>query len=436
MAGNYGDGVWEAGTYGDSLAPTPGGDTQQWGSGRWGQAKWAQIVWPPGAVWKDAWRWWYQYAAGAVLLDLTDKVVEARWSTDSHTLGDGTFRGDLQPGRLELKLYDGDHALAGQSKLGQIWATFVPTGATWCWFVSEYATPLAATGDPALTDLVVTADTWPDRLTVSSYQSGRPAERVDARVQAIVDRLNTDTGLFLPAVAGSIEADAHTVPAVVATTEASTVFPAFLQQLRDAASNGLLWLEAVPGGAGQAGSLLVHYMLVETVLARSLYNDQVVAGSVWSQGLDGLITEVAWHGTDATGATFDYATFAGSWGAYGLHKSGPWRVWGDVTAAGAQRAACDAIANETLKQRGNPNLTYVDQLEMVSGDRRHPDGTPANAWDATRMVWPPHGVIQWYRVDGQPQESYRVVRSDHVLTARTWIVNHVLEPFVQPAHIP
>jgi len=80
--------------------------------------------------------------------------------------------------------------------------------------------------------------------------------------------------------------------------------------------------------------------------------------------------------------------------------------------------------------RGDPSVTYVDSISMISGDRT------TIAWNPTKMVWPPHGVIQWYRVSGQPQESYRVVKSDHVLNARSWTVAHTLEPFVQPTHIP
>jgi len=402
----------------------------KWGPGIWGTDTWQGRQWPPGAVWHDDWRWWTQHGA-TYDRDITANVIEARWGTDSHTLGDGTFRGDLQPGRLNVKLYDATQDLAHIDKLATIWATFNPTGDTWCWFVDQVTQQLAVPNDPLRNQLVLTADTWPDRLTASSYNAGRPAEAVDARVNAIVTRLNTDSGLALPAVAGAVEADPHIVPAVVSTpSEGTTVFAGFLQQLRDAASNGLLWLEAVPGaGAGDAGSLLVHYQLVETVWAHSLYNDQVVAGSVWTQGHDSLVTEMEWSGVNSAGAASDYLAYSGGWGQYGLHKVGPLRIWGDISAGGAARAATDAMANETFAQRGDPNLTYVDSLQMVSGDRQH------SAWAADQMVWPPHGVMQWYRVDNRPQESYRVQKTDHILTARQWWATHTLEPFVQPTHI-
>jgi hypothetical protein len=370
-------------------------------------------------------------------MDLTASIIEARWSTDSHTLGDGTFRGDLQPGRLTLRLWDPKQRLLGVSKLGTIWGTYNPTGATWCFFLDSITVQLAPPGAPVLNEMVVTADAWPDRLTVSSYQSGRPAETVAARVNAIVARLGSDTGLVLPAVTGTVEADTHTVPAVVSVAGQSTsVFPSFLQQLRDAASNGLLWLEAVPGaGAGLPGSLIVHYMLVETVAARPLTNDQVVAASIWEQSLAQLLTEVTWAGVNASGVATRYDTVAGGWGAYGLHQV-TLRVWGDVTAGGAQRAATDTMAAEILKVRGAPDAVYVDTIDMVSGDRTHPNGSPGPAWDATLMVWPPHGVAQWFRVTTSPQESYRVASSAHVLNSRGWTVTHTLEKFVQPTHIP
>jgi len=412
-----------------------------WGDANpdWGVNTWGTRKYPPGASWAADWRWWYQYATSSTPdQDITTKVVEARWTTDAYTPGDGTFRGDCQPGRLQLRLYDPTESFYSWSKLGTVWATYVPTGDTWCWFIEEVTGRLAPAGDPNRWDVVVTADTWASRLTASSYQSGRPAETVTARINAIVSRLATDTGLVLPAVSGSVASDTHTVPAVVQVSgESSTVFPGFLAQLRDAASNGVMWLQAVAGPArGYPGALVIHYDLVETAVAVGLYNDQVVGASIWNQTIDNLVTEVAWHGVNNAGVASDYAVYAGSWGVYGIQKLGPLRLYADISQGGAARAASDAMANAVLGDRGDPNRPLVDTMDMRNGDRTHVNGTPSTAWDPTTMTWDPRHVIQWYRVSGQPQESYWVVQTSHRLVAGTWEASHTLMPFSQPSHIP
>ena len=100
----------------DLLAPAADPRAPETAPGYWdrytywsdGVTQWGAKTWPAGAGWHDAWRWWYQYDDQTQpAWDLTELVVEARWTTDSHTLGDGTLhRGDLQPGRLELQLHD------------------------------------------------------------------------------------------------------------------------------------------------------------------------------------------------------------------------------------------------------------------------------------------------------------------------------------------
>ena len=430
----FGAGTYGSGTFGAPVPPPVEGAPLKWGEGRWNHNVWSTRKWPPGAVWKEDWRWWYQYADSAkVEWELAGKVVEARWTTDAYALGDGTYRGDCQPGVLNLRLYDPEQLLLSLGRLGTIWATYVPTGATWCWFIRSITGLLAVPGDPTLNEIVVTADAWPARLTASSYNSGRPVESVSTRFAAIVDRLATDTGLLLPAISGSIAADTHPVPAVTNMTgEGSTVMPGFLQQLRDAGSNGLMYLEAVAGpGPGYAGRLVIHYDLWETVQARGLWNDQVLAASIWQQGLDNLITEVKWHGTRADGVTTDdWEQYSSSFGVFGVQAKGPLRVWGDVSQGGAQHAAVVATGQTILDNYGDSTREYAQAMQQVSGDREH------SAWDPTRFVWGPQWVIQWYRVDGQPQESYRVVKSEHILNARQWLVTHTLEFFTSPTPIP
>lgn len=406
----------------------------KWGVSKWGApTTWAGTYWPPGAGWRESWRWWYQYGTQASSgWDLTRMVVEADWTTDAYTMGDGTFRGDLQPGRLQVRIFDRTGMLTGLSKLGMIWATYVPTGATWCWFVDQISQRLTATGVRPDYNVVVSADTWPARLTASAYSAARPSETVNARLSSIVTRLNTDTGLALPAVAGTIAADAHVMPALVSETDGT--FKGWLQQIRDAAANGYAWLEAVPGAAnGIAGTLTLHYDLWDTRTARTLDPSQIVAETVWTQGLDHLVTETVFAGTSAAGVANTVTTLGGGWGVFGVQKMGPMRVWGDLAAGGAQRAAIDTTAQTILKDRGDSAETFVDTIQMVSG-RRVRGG--ANAWQPASMVWTPRDVAQWARIAGNPVETYRVAQSHHHLDARSWNVEHTLTKYSAPAAIP
>ena len=412
--------------------------TARWGAGRWGRDTWGRRSYPPGAVWRDQWRVWYQYGSTTYPeWDLTDLVVEARWSTDGHTMGDGTFRGDLQPGRLALKLIDPTQRATGLDQSGTIWLRFEPTEATWCFFIHDITSLLAPPGDPARWDVVVTADSWPDRLTTPSYNSLRPFETVTNRLNAIVTRLGSDTGLILPGVTGAVATDPHYVQALTQTTGTPSVFsPPFLDQVRQAAANGVAWLEArsVPT-PHTPGTLVLHYDLWGTVTARPLYEAQVDTDTPWTFGLDHVITQTVWTGTDNAGTQTTIDQVGSGYGTWGVLKMGPLRILGDVAFAGAQLAAVTATGNTILHDHGNPTQ-LVDQIVVTSGDRSHPDGTPSTPWDPAANVWTPTDVMQWHRFGASTLETYRVTQTEHRLTATVWESTHHLEMFSSPTALP
>ena len=170
-----------------SLSAFDGGhwDVNEWNAGP-----------PPEPGWGDDWAWWYQVGTAGII-PLNELVVEARWTTDSHTLGDGTFRGDLQPGTLTARLWDPQHQLDNLDKLGAVWAAYKPTAQVWCWFYDQFARGLYAPGDPAAADCVFTGTQWPVRLTSSQGSLAPAVQTAAARLAAIVANLNAVTVLNL-----------------------------------------------------------------------------------------------------------------------------------------------------------------------------------------------------------------------------------------------
>ena len=399
---------------------------------------WGQRTYPPGAGWSDDWQWWYQYADSAQAnWDITALVVEARWTTDQYTLGDGTFRGDLQPGRLELRVWDTKGLFRGLSKRGQIWACYTPTGAAWAWHIDEITQLLAPPGAPGYFDLVITGNTWPSQLSTISYGTfPRAAESANARLAWAIGAIAGDRNLVLAPTTAALAADPHVVPA---TAQSNGLNPSWLQIMRDAASNGVLWWEWVPGVPGTyPGSVVIHYDLWDTVRARPLDPAQVVAGSPWEQGNTNAITQAQWAGTRSDGTTKDTLSTLGSfWGALGLFAIGPMRIWGDISAAGAQRAAVDATNTAIFNAYGQPDPAYVDSIQMVSGDRSAVQGgATTTPWDPAAMVYRPTDRLDWARVAGQPTEAYSVVSTSYVLNARSWSADHTLARYVAPTHLP
>jgi hypothetical protein len=387
-------------------------------------------------VWADDWRWWYQYGYGTdPTWDLTQTVVEARWTTEGHTMGDGTYRGDLQPGRLELKLYDPAERLLNLATSGTIWGHYKPADATFCFFIDSVTSILAAAGDPLRHNLVVTADTWPLRLD-ASWNTDRPAETVTARLAFLVDRLDTDTNLVVPHWAGDLAADNHTVTAQAGAASGQLYSPGYLDLVRTAAANGVAWVEARASDADYTpGSLVLHYDLWDSVVAHTLHEADYLVGSTWTYGNDLPVGWVQWAGIDAAGVATTVDQVGHYWATYGQQKIGPLRLWGNIAAGGPQEAAVKQTGQNVMDDRAAP-VQVVDQIVAVSGDRTTPDGRPSSPWDPASMLWNPLDVLQWFRLAGHVHETYRVTQTAHVLNALGWEATHTLSMFSQPVALP
>jgi hypothetical protein len=394
-------------------------------AGRWGSAIWGRDTWyamPAG--WGVDWDVWVQ--KGRVRAQtLTGYVVEARWTSDSHTPGDGTFRGDIQPGRLALRMVDVHGTLGVIDKLAQIWLCYVPTGAAWCFYVDTVSQPLVAPGDPAGSARVVTASTWPARLTTASNNATRPAETVSSRLTFLAERWNSDTALYLPAVSSGFAVDNHPMTANTAATTP------WIQIARDAACNGVFYIEAVRDAAG-VGRIVVHYDFWETAPSRTVPDNQIVAGTVTTQGLANLVTLVHWSGTDAGGVVTNLDQYGTGWDSKGLIAYGPMRLWADIP--GFDSVAVTTTGTRLLTDRGNEADPYVSSVSFVSGDRRTAAGAPV-VWDPRVMVWNDPTYVLKMTVSGV-EYRWRVTQTTYRLTAQAWTSDVALVKYTPPYPLP
>jgi hypothetical protein len=385
------------------------------------------------AGWGTDWRVWYQQSGGTGLdWDLTTKVVEAQWTTEGHTFGDGTLRGDLQPGHLNLKLNDRDGLVVTLSMTGTIWLQYRPTGATWCYFIDTITAGLSPPGSPERWNVVLTGNTWPQRLSTGQWLPGPwPQQSASARLAAIAGQMNSDAGLYLPAVSASIADEPHLMPALAPV--AGGYWPAFLQQVRDAAVHGWAWLDAqAPTDPGRAGVLWLTFTTWDVVKGRPVDEVQYNAGTAWTFGYENVTTRMTWNATSylSEATALDIVSEGyGSWGVEGKTL----RIWGDVAAGHPQEAPCRAITQTVFDALGAPKA-HVNQIMATSGDRRHPDGSPGAPWDPTAHVWRPNHVMQWNR-EGT-LEQYRVTQTAHRLTVWRWESMHTLEVWIPAAKMP
>jgi hypothetical protein len=405
-----------------------------WGTAKWDTGEWQGAA-PPSQDLGADWRWWYQ-TANTVNLELNGLVVEAVWSTDSHTLGDGTFRGDLQPGTLTLRLWDPGHALDGLDRHGAVWAVYKPTGAAWCWFYDSLTRGLYPAGDPADADCVYTGTPWPARLTGVRTETNFPAQSAAARMAAIVNVCNT-TGdpLTLPTVTGAIAAQSQIVAA--APAQSPFGFPGILESVRDAATNGVAWWTPVAAATGP-GTLTLNYARWETANARPLDRSQVIAGPPTTAAMSFFAKMVAWDGTTAAGATYT-EIFSG--GVPGPPIAGwqqlTFRLYGDATGTGgAEYNAALGTATNVLLDHSDPAEQIISTVEVQSGRRTHVDGSPATVdWDPYAHTFSPVDVAALVDNAGVTRH-YHVARSDHRLTATSWQTTHTLDKYTAPAALP
>jgi hypothetical protein len=412
----------------------------------WDSAKWDQAEWqgkPPGqGGWGTDWRWWFQYGT-QFWYDLTGLVVEARWTTDGHTLGDGTFRGDLQPGTCTMRLWDPGHLLDNLPKMGCVFAHYAPTGATWCWFYESFTRGLYAPGDPTDADCVYVGDTWPPRLTSNRLDTNYPAQSAAARLTAAAATMATP-GMILPAVSAFVAAQTQGMAAAAANSNDGS-YPGVLPAVRDAAAPGLAWLAATaPSTARAPGALEFHYARWDAVTFRGLDRSQVIAGPAVSQDVAWIVTTARFEATAADGTQTAFTAVnnqtRGAWGYQGPTM----RMVGNVAPIvpqGPEFAACNATAAAIYQAFGDPTEQYLSSVDVQSGARTTPTGGPSPAgWDPYAHTFAPTEVLTLTPPTPPPPvpftTQYRVVKSDHRLTATVWQTTHTLEKYVAPTALP
>ncbi|HZZ55702.1 MAG TPA: hypothetical protein VFE26_15625 [Trebonia sp.] len=409
-----------------------------WDSGTWDAAEWAGT--PPGeGGWGDDWSWWYQVKNYTPAYNLNPYLVEARWTTDGHSLGDGTFRGDIQPGTLTARFWDPKRHLV-LDKTGAVWAFYQPTGACWCWFYDTFSRGLFAPGDPSAADCVFVGTSWPSRLTAPTLYSNYPAQSVSARLNAVVASWTAASpGFVLPAVTGNIASQNQTV--LAAPIDSSGYYPPFLQTVRDAAAPGAAWLSAAPvnvGDASAGGRLVLNYARWETNVQRTLDRSQIVAGPPTTASTDWMITVINWAATNgSTGVQTKDQIQSSSTALWGLQGPGALRLWGDVTyPGGTECSAAEATARQLINDRANASEQQLSSISLQSGTRWTAAGKPSSAdWDPYAHTFSPTDVAAIVD-DGGTTRYYRVQKSDHRLTSNVWQTTHYLEKYTAPTPLP
>jgi hypothetical protein len=420
------------------MAGLPAG---KWDSGRWGQSSWYQPVPPSTAGWGADWRWWLQ--TGSAVTELAGLVVEARWTTDAHTAGDGTFRGDLQPGKLTLRLWDPGHALDDIDLMAVVFAHYRPAGLSFVWFVDSLTRGLYAPGDPADADTVISGLGWPARLTVGTTTAMQLGQQSAAtRLTTVADTLNTNHAqMILPPVAADIAGQSQLV-APTAADATTGLYPSYLQACRDAATFGVCWLQATGGAAdGSTGALTLVYRRWETVNIRPLDASQVVAGPPVSRAMGWVLTQTQTQPLDyhtAGGGSLPVVYGASSsTDIYGIVSIGPMRVWDLVNGSGPAYLPIISTMSQLLADHSQSDSKYLSTVSLQSGARWTKAGRPStNAWDPTAHVFAPDDVADYVDPATAAHQRYRVVQSDHTLNAKVWQTTHTLEAYTAATALP
>lgn len=408
-----------------------------WDSAHWDTDEWAAPP-PPEPGWGDDWRWWYQIGAAAPWMDLTPLVVEARWTTDSHTMGDGTFRGDLQPGAVTVRMWDPDHVLDNIDKAGAVWALYRPTGACWCWFYDTFSRGLVAPGDPQGADCVFTGNTWPNRLTTDTTFTNFASHSVANRFAAIISALTAATYLHLPLIRGAIAAQTQLVTAAALNTQ-DNLYPSVLALVRDAASPGVAWLAPTgpPASDTAPADLTLNYARWETTNSRTLDRSQIIAGPAVTASVDWVVTVAGFTAINGSNGSQTSFSLAQAGQAYGYQGPSPFRMWGNVASGtGAEYPATSQTVTQLFADRADGAERVLSSVDVQSGTRNTPTGGISEAaWDPRAHVFSPLDVVSILDDAGNPK-WYRVTKSDHRLTAQVWQTTHTLEKFTAPQPLP
>jgi hypothetical protein len=412
----------------------PVGPPTAWDGAIWDTSHWQYA--PAAVGWGSDWRFWYQVADGAGgVVELTNLVVEARWTTDSHTMGDGTFRGDIQPGTVTVRLWDPGHQLDSLNKLGALWAFYAPTGAAWCWFYDSFTRGVYAAGDPTDADCVYTGTPWPMRATNPRYETNFPVASVNARLNAVVTLLS-NAYIWYPHVAANVAGQTQTCAAVAVNSDDGT-YESILQVVRDSAATGVAWLSAVGAPRGGRGSLALNYARWETANQRSLDRSQIVAGPSTTASEDWFLNWVGWSAVNGTTGVTTKNQFApAAVNPYGKQGPGRMRMWGDVSASGPEYNATNLTGQQIATDHNNPSELVLSSIDVQSGSRSTSAGAPSPAsWDPYAHTLAPTDTALLTDNAGATK-LYRVTKSDHRLTATIWQTTHTLEKFTAPTPLP
>jgi hypothetical protein len=399
---------------------------------------------PAGQTWNGDWQIWAQLDQETILADITGQVIEAQWSTDSYTMGDGSYRGDLQPGRLTLRCLDPAGTMRDFDNMATIWLHYAPANLTWLYFLDSRATSIAPEGSPN-PGLVLAADSWPPRLMNDCWaQAERGKEPVANRMAHLYGRCQNDPGLHLPRIPGDsfIAPQGQYVDPIAWITgpnnsRAINMTIGHLPQLRKDSADGIFWARP-RRAAGGWGEWPWSYDRWEAVWPgfRTLAPDQILAGPPVTRSTDWVTSVWKWSGRDAYGeANHDIWQFGSGWGIYGIQGPSP-DVWAALQyPETAETAAVLATGQAVLNARSHAGVPYLSDVTVRSGTRFAPDGTPRpGSWDPLAHHWPPIEVLEVTH-DGATRQ-YHVARSEHRLTSKVWETKHSLEVYVPATPLP
>jgi hypothetical protein len=427
--------------------PAPRAVGAVWNVSHWNDGSvWQGVTYPPGAGWGSDWRFWYQVGT-SVAMELTGLVVEARWTTDSHTQADGTYRGNVQPGKCAIRLWDPTGTLDDLDKYGAVWACHIPSGGCWAWFYNTLTRGLYAPGDRLAADCVFSGDSWPLRMTADTYTAyltPRPIESLNSRLNNLVDTLISAVDFHLPTIGRAIAAQTQQIPAMATPVNAAGgTWPSWLGLVRDAAANGVAWWQYAGGDVGVAGVMTFRYDRWETNSQRPITGAQIVTGPPVDASAGfvyGFVDMMATRGADnyATGIRYGgNMSFAGAGNLstvmYGDIENTP----GVSGRIGPDWAATSTTVSQMAQDHSDPTERVLSTITCQSGDRHAPAGGPSSAvWDSHAHVWSPIEVMSYLDPVDNKTHLYRVTTSSHILNAATWQTVHSLEKYSTAAALP
>ena len=408
-----------------------------WDKARWDAGTWSAPA-APGAGWGTDWEFWWQVGSVPVH-DLTAKIVEARWTTDSHAQADGTYRGNVQPGKCAVRLWDPDHVMETCDKYGALWASYKPTGATFAWFYNTLSRGLYAPGDRASSDCVFQGDTWPLRLTANTWTAysdtnNRPVEPANTRLNNLVDTLVAGPGGYdfqMPAITKTIAAQTQQIPAITYAGAGPPwpSWPAWLTLVRDAATDGIAWWSygRAPNGAGTMG---FRYDRWEANNQRALDPAQIVAGPPVDMTAGFVYGFVDANATRAADGVNTYQRYAGNMAFAGAGNIGV-ALYGDIgTPSSPDWNGANGTVSQMAADHSDPTERVLSTMTAQSGRRLKTDGSPSSStWDPAAHVWTPLDVAAYADPVDNKTHYYRVQKTDHILNAALWQTVLTLEKY-------